>query len=459
MIHAPGGTGAGDEHEQLWTRIFAECPGRHRQKIINTTRKRFHNFVARGTWTTEQDAELNELISVHGTKWSVIAAIINRHPEDLRDRYRNYLVCGPNQRKDAWDEAEEARLTQHIIETMEYIDEARLEEEKTKKSDVYLTRSYEDLIDWQSISEKMDRTRSRLQCITKWKSLNIRTNGKDKLVSSEPDAQISFRLEKARRQIGSMPDEERYRLVLAIQATAVGQDKKIPWQRLVDKPYRNKWHRTTQELLWHRLRQTVPGWAAKTTRDCCRYLSEQFNQNGGLPDVSAGEYDDAEEMQVMQRVPASTVGVSGMQVPKHWDKSTEFVTESDVEQYDDGAGHGHGTAAGEGDMQIDPALTQTPGTAKRATPAKRSGSGKAPSRKAKKASMAHVDPIQDDDEAGQQAAGEQHKDSGADAGLLRRERTPKKWKSKPPADDEVEDALDSDSVMGDVEDIPARIAA
>lgn len=204
MVHAPGGTTAGDEHAQLWVRIFAECPDRHRQKLINITRKKFHNFVARGTWTAEQDAELNELISVHGTKWSKIAALINRHPEDLRDRYRNYLVCGPYQRKDAWDEAEEARLTQYVIDAMEAIDELR----GSEPNHHLLTRSYEELIDWQNISERMDRTRSRLQCITKWKSLNVRVNGKDKLLSGEPDAQISFRLEKARDSCRPCPTKK-----------------------------------------------------------------------------------------------------------------------------------------------------------------------------------------------------------------------------------------------------------
>ncbi|PHH82148.1 hypothetical protein CDD82_6838 [Ophiocordyceps australis] len=346
MIQAPGGTTAGDAHAQLWSRIFAVCPDRHRQKVINITRKKFHNFVARGTWTQEQDAELSDLIAIHGPKWSKIAGLINRHPEDLRDRYRNYLVCGTNQRKDAWDEMEEARLTQFVIEAMASIDDLRQSEPDRE----ILRRSYEDLIDWQNISERMNRTRSRLQCITKWKSLNLRTHGKDRLVSREPNSQISFRLEKARRQIQAMPDEERLRLLLAIHATSVGKDSKIPWTRLIDKHFRNQWQRSTQILLWQRLKQTVPEWETRTTRDCAQYLVEQYNQTGTLPDLRAEGYDDALEMELLKSKAASSTRSSGACVSKEHanTKSAAIVENSDDDDDDKNAPHSNA-----GEMGLD----------------------------------------------------------------------------------------------------------
>ncbi|KAH7134695.1 hypothetical protein B0J13DRAFT_597584 [Dactylonectria estremocensis] len=322
MIHAPGGTTAGDEHAALWGRIFETCPDRHRQKIINITRKKFHNFVARGTWTPEQDAELRDLIEVHGTKWSKIAGIINRHPEDLRDRYRNYIVCGDAQRKDSWDEDEEGRLTKYVMEAMGAIDELR----RIQPSRELLKKPYEELIDWQNISERMERTRSRLQCITKWKAMNIKTHGKDKLASHGPDAHISFRLEKARRQLADMPEEERYRLLLAIHGMSVSAESKISWQKLVDKPFRNRWHRATQMLLWRRLKQTVPGWEEKNVRDCAQYLVSQYNQMGEMPDVRDEGYNDAQEMEFIGTIPISMASNGATN-----NISDEFVHNSDVE--------------------------------------------------------------------------------------------------------------------------------
>ncbi|KAG5980789.1 hypothetical protein E4U55_003660 [Claviceps digitariae] len=466
LIHAPGGTTAGETHAQLWTRIFAECPDRHRQKVINITRKKFHNFVARGTWTAEQDAELAELINIHGTKWSVIASIINRHPEDLRDRYRNYIVCGSNQRKDAWDEQEEARLTQFIMESMRAIDELRAQD----PSKAILQKSYEELIDWQDISERMGRTRSRLQCITKWKSLNIRTHGRDKLVSTQPDSQISFRLEKARRQIAVMPAEERFRLVLAVEKTAVGTDVKIPWQRLVDKPFRNQWHRYTQMLLWRRLKAMVPNHTDTSVRETARYLMDHYNHNGDLPDVPDELFDDQDEMNFMQTI-APVVPIGGTQSNGRGQMSTEFVTESDVEDEDRAEENGGAQEAGGGvdgeqnqsqtplvqdeDLKIDPALAEAGPITKNPTPAKRDRKTPGSQKRSRKA-LTDVDPIEDD--VVQEAEPAQESGSEIDVESLRKKGTPSKFQSPQgiKADEQVVPD-DDDSVMDDMEDLPAVV--
>ena len=377
MIQAAGGTTAGDDHAQLWVRILETCPDRHRQKIINITRKKFHNFVARGTWTKEQDQELADMIAIHGQKWSQIAAIINRHPEDVRDRFRNYIVCGDSQRKDAWNEGEEKRLTQYVIEAMEAIDELRAMDPDRD----LLKKPYEELIDWQNISERMDRTRSRLQCITKWKSMNIRTNGSDKLASGQPDAQISFRLEKARRQLSAMPEEERFRFVLAIQATNASTEAKVPWQRLVDKTFRNQWHRTTQVLLWRRLKMRIPEYQEKSLRACADYLVELRSQSEHLPDVEDELFDVSDEMAFMEGMASSgTQGSSGggskgkKKVPVKNFQSEEYAMDSE-EDGGAAAADGAGDITGAGvlqqpsaddavshllmaddDLQIDPAL-------------------------------------------------------------------------------------------------------
>lgn len=137
--------------------------------------------------------------------------------------------------------------------------------------------------------------------------MNIKTHGKDKLVSTQPDAPITFRLEKARRQIQSMPEEERYRMIMAIQSSPAMDEAKIPWQRLVDKRFRNSWHRPTQMLLWRRLKQTVPNWQEKSVRDCAQFLTDLYNQTGQLPNVDDDHFDDADEMVFLNTIPKATV--------------------------------------------------------------------------------------------------------------------------------------------------------
>lgn len=492
MIHAAGGTNAGEAHAQLWSRLFAECPDRHRQKVINITRKKFHNFVARGTWTKEQESELRDLIDMHGQKWSKIASLINRHPEDIRDRFRNYVVCGTSQKKDAWVQEEESRLSQYVIEAMRAIDDLRVEQPSRE----LLRKPYEELIDWQNISERMDRTRSRLQCITKWKSMNLKLHGSDKLASLQPDSQISFNLERARRQIAAMPEEERYRLVMAIRNTAVGIDAKIPWQKLLDKPFRNEWHRATQVLLWHRLKRQVPQWEAKSVRDSAQYLIDQYNQTRELPDVDGDDWDDAEEMQCVASAFASS---QSKKTPKKKTektdtepKSAEYVAEEDDEAEGDEDGEGEleqeqeaqdavqsdgqalpadqsVNALEDDGMQIDPALTQEPdmdslplGNAPQSSPlarktpkmtyGKRRGS-------AKKGAMLSQDPIEDDDEMpppGQQQAvttPAKRRAKGA-AGKFKTPTTKTKEQDAPA---NTSPAVSSD--MDDMDDLPARAAA
>ncbi|GKU00660.1 myb dna- protein [Fusarium langsethiae] len=517
MIHTPGGTTASDEHADLWAQIFQTCPDRHRQKIINITRKKFHNFVARGTWTTEQDMELRDLMEVHDKKWSKIAGIINRHPEDIRDRWRNYIVCGEMQRKDTWDEQEERNLTQIVMESIAHIDPNN-------------ERPYMDLIDWQEISKRMGRTRSRLQCITKWRAMNIKTHGKDKLASNAPDSSISFRLEKARRQIAAMPDEERYRMVMAIQNTTAQSDSKIPWQRLVDKKFRASWHRPTQSLLWHRLKKTVPGQEGKIPSECATYLMGVYSQTGELPNVEDALQDDTEEMKFMEEmdhlhhghnVSAERVndGDDDEQQAGEYGISDENIQPdlpiAPMEHLDPAPMASMDSVAPVADLapmdpaeMVDPALSAEPVEAVEATPleekpeyieeeevlvakpvdtpeffepappkatrvAKRTGMGKAKAprtprkasarstpvkatstrRNTRRAAALSRDPIEDDGEAQPSAPGDD--DSEVDEAKARKRKTPSRFRSTTAADFSVAD--DSDSVMDDMEDMPARI--
>ncbi|VUC25454.1 unnamed protein product [Clonostachys rosea] len=475
MIHAAGGTTAGEAHAQLWTRLFAECPDRHRQKVINITRKKFHNFVARGTWTPDQEAELRDLIQVHGTKWSRIAGLINRHPEDIRDRYRNYVVCGDAQRKDAWNEEEEGRLAQYVIDAMQAIDDLRA----MQPSREMLRKPYEELIDWQNISERMDRTRSRLQCITKWKSMNLRIHSKDQLASLQPDARISFNLERARRQINAMPEEERHRLLLAIKNTAAGTEAKIPWQKLVDKTFRNDWHRSTQVLLWHRLKKTVDGWESKSVRDNAQQLLDQLNHTGELPDVGGDGYDDAEEMRVIQSypTPSQTKKANQDQKTSHV-VSEEFITNSDDEggaKEIEGQSMEEAAELGNDDIQIDPALTQAvalegalteasnvdmptvddESSLPKRTPSKMATYGKKKGA-AKRGLMLTQDPIEDVE--GDSLDIEDQTNGGA-----RPKKTPMPSKFKSPGakaseDGQVQNTSLMSSDFEDMEDLPARIS-
>lgn len=146
--------------DTLWNTIFSVCPGKARQKTIDYCRKNFHNFKARGgNWTVEEDEDLAMLVEQHGKQWTKLSKELNRHPDDIRDRYRNYVICGPNLDRSGWTDDEERLL-------LRFVEEAR----ETLRGPLR-TRPIESTIDWQKISDAFGRSRSRLQCFTKWKRL------------------------------------------------------------------------------------------------------------------------------------------------------------------------------------------------------------------------------------------------------------------------------------------------
>jgi hypothetical protein len=466
MIQAPGGTTAGSDHARLWYRLFEACPDRKRQKVINVARKKFHNFVARGKWTPEQDAELSALIDVNGTAWSKIAAIINRHPEDVRDRYRNYIVCGANQRRDVWNEEEEARLTEYVKEAMEAIDELRKDSPHT----ILLQKSYEELIDWQNISEKMERTRSRLQCITKWKAMQNRLSGKKKERKSSEgkkqkrqpqpevvisDEDISSQLDEARQQMMSMREEDQYRLVLAIQGASVLSDDQIPWAKLLDKKFRNQWSRGTQILLWDRLKQTVPGWETISVLDVAQHIINEYNRTGSLPEVTGSGYDDDErEKELLDHTHSRSK-------PTAVAKSSEFVVDS-------GAGDENNDNRQQNqddklEITIDPALMgEAPPSSPKATPKQKKATQKKPrAKKSTKVSLSQ-DPIEDSEPILPPSTVDEGEESNLDEAQLRKSKTPSKFRSVNTALEEngvAQEEPYSDSIMDDMEDLPARVPA
>ncbi|KAK1978252.1 hypothetical protein LZ30DRAFT_729408 [Colletotrichum cereale] len=254
----------------MWAEICAAVPTRRRQKVIDVARQEFHNFAARGGgWTDKEDARLAKLHDKYNGCWVKIADEMNRHPNDVRDRHRNYVRCGGIRHRAKWTEEEEQELVEHVVSSIRRIDRLPGNSHKPPLS----------LINWQSISELMGHRRSRLQCARKFKMLNVELHPREVLQSSQPASTVTWTLEKARKQIQEMAPEAKYELVRAILDGAAGRDKDIRWTKLVDLQFRRKWHKPTLKLLWHRLKQQVPGYEGKTVRDCARWLLEDAEAN------------------------------------------------------------------------------------------------------------------------------------------------------------------------------------
>ncbi|KAJ1325696.1 Myb-like DNA-binding protein REB1 [Microdochium nivale] len=277
---------------EFWNRVINTCPNRRRQKVINQCRRKFHNFVARGTWTPEQHDELSKMWELHGNKYTLIGSLINRHPEDVRDRIRNYVVCGDSRRKDAWSQEEEDRLANIVAEAIDAIRRMR-----EKQGDNGPTPD-EEMVDWQLVSEKMERTRSRLQCITKWKLIKAQLEGgglDGEVLTLE---QI---IDKARREAESMTDRDRYNVVKAIKSCGAQADSRIPWAKVRAERVGDKWSRATLMLVWHRLKVTVPEWKIQSVSSISEYLCNSYSETNKLQFPSSEILDLDNEYEEIER--------------------------------------------------------------------------------------------------------------------------------------------------------------
>ncbi|KAI1259591.1 hypothetical protein F5Y18DRAFT_290959 [Xylariaceae sp. FL1019] len=253
---------------ELWERIMATCVGRSRQKVINQTRRKFHNFVARGTWTPEQEQELRQMYEQYGNKYALIGQLINRHPEDIRDRIRNYLVCGDSRRKDQWNQEEQDHLIAIVEQAIEQI-----HTERAKQGDSS-GRPVEEDINWQLVSQGMGRTRSRLQCISKWKAIKPQLVGGGLDGETAPMEEI---IEKGRQTAITMSYRNRSLVIQAIQRTGANADSRIPWLK-VRTELNMQWTRPPLMIVWFRLRRTVENWQTLNVKEICIVLLQRFKE-------------------------------------------------------------------------------------------------------------------------------------------------------------------------------------
>ncbi|RYP10007.1 hypothetical protein DL764_000936 [Monosporascus ibericus] len=331
----------------FWATVVAACPNRKRQKVINQCRRRYHNFVARGTWTPEQDEELTEAYNKYGPKYTLIGKEINRHAEDVRDRIRNYIVCGDKRRTDAWTQEEQDNLT---IIVNEAIDVIKKHQAQGQNPDV----PTEDLIDWQLVSQRMDRTRSRLQCISKWKSLKTQAEGKS--IDGGEGRSVDEIIVKARDEAEEMTDRERYKLTKAIAACNANAESRIPWAKVRASITGKRWTRPALMLAWRRLKLTVSDWKTMSVPDIAEQLCEQYKTTKSLEYPSAEEIDLDEEYRDIEHKVNKMLKSSGKKV-----KTPLYAVKSDEEDVASEAADGVGYESGD-DVNLEDALQHQRGS-------------------------------------------------------------------------------------------------
>jgi hypothetical protein len=262
----------------LWAWVLPELPDRGRMSVIRYCRRKYHNYAKRGGWSPEEDEDLRLAFEKKPNKWKEIAAILDRHPEDVRDRYRNYLICGDKMKKDTWSEQEENDLRNAVAKFFEKELASRREQMEQDPSLHLSLDLTDDDIQWPIISEYMGRTRSRLQCSSKWKLLREREAPPPNYVIEDLQMTTSWRRDRAEQDYRAMKVGDKYRLICAIRDSRAGRESKIPWSRLVDEEYRKTFGSMLIKVCWLKLKASVRGNENMALQDIVDRILERFER-------------------------------------------------------------------------------------------------------------------------------------------------------------------------------------
>jgi hypothetical protein len=281
------------ESKNFWQSVRDAIPELPHRKVYDTCRRQFHNFECRGSWTKEQDEELRDAYARFPQKWKQIGELINRFPEDVRDRWRNYLICGDKLRKDYWDKEEEDQLREVVADCVETLREnRRLAKEPSIGRD-----SLEALVDWQVVSQKMNGVRSRLQCSGKWKQIKEREDSNDERL--EAITTTDWRAEEATREAQTMSGVEILQLLVAIRDSGAGKESNIPWL-LITEALQKLGKRMALKVCFRQLRSRVPGGKEMHFKEILETLITEFEAS--QPDIP-GRYVDTKVIREVKKRP------------------------------------------------------------------------------------------------------------------------------------------------------------
>ncbi|KAL9613241.1 MAG: hypothetical protein Q9167_002201 [Letrouitia subvulpina] len=244
----------------FYNEIYDQIPYRTRQSIFRFCRRHFHNFTARGVWTESDDERLRDAVAEKGRSWKAVGELIERFPEDCRDRYRNYHVNIQTRHKDQWSNLEIRRLVQAIDECILLMKEERriAREERHFGRELPTSESESDeeieqmkLINWQIVSDKMGATRSRLQCSHKWNGLKneerakhlreVRRARKAKEPGRKASKTKQWRLRRAKKKLDNMKTGDMMDFLQILSKCGAASEAEIPWRALGSQEFRSKW--------------------------------------------------------------------------------------------------------------------------------------------------------------------------------------------------------------------------
>lgn len=181
---------SGNAIRGIWTEVAKSLPHRTIKSVAAAGVRMFHPYANKGAWSSDEDASLHAMVGSLGTKWTKISETIERTPEACRLRWRE--IRSKEAKSGTWGSDEEKLLTEAVEK---YGHPRSLKGNSTiPKTDaegniiVPNRRMILDDINWEAVVAHV-KTRSRIQCVTKW-YLRLSPTMQDRGEWDRPDDKI-----------------------------------------------------------------------------------------------------------------------------------------------------------------------------------------------------------------------------------------------------------------------------
>jgi len=286
-----------EQRDMFWNDLYAALPNRQHVAIQRTTRRRYHNYKERGVWDKDADDRLNAAYKEHPQKWVAIGARLNRMPEDCRDRWRNYLACGDAKRTEDWTQKEEVSLQTIVYDLARAV---RSDAKKTAKEKGHAFKSHDDdeaywesQVNFNIVSQKMERKRSRLQCYQHWRIMQARNareeegvgrraaanaaaanEGDGKTASGAPKNE--WRRRQALENYNKMTLDDKIKIAHAVADSETLNEAMIPWRLLKKQDQASKWSTMDRKVAFQSIKKKVH--TKDTLAETCTALLEVLDE-------------------------------------------------------------------------------------------------------------------------------------------------------------------------------------
>ena len=142
-----------DQSKALWDMVFElpELETRTKRSVRDWIRKNYKSSGKTGSWSAQEDQLLASAYAAHPKQWGLIAATVaTRSPADCQFRWRDYTQHSAQKKAFRWADEEVDKLRRAIDKVRD---------------------PFTGCIAWAKVSEELQHTRSRIQCLQKWQRL------------------------------------------------------------------------------------------------------------------------------------------------------------------------------------------------------------------------------------------------------------------------------------------------